>query len=106
MSQIFAGIAAVQKGRLQDGIACKSALDSRGEDTAACLGLQIFVSADVIRVGMGIVNGLQLPAPLVQKLPHPPARVLVVPAVDQADLCVVQPDQPDLRRALDIIIVL
>ena len=54
MAQIPAGAAAAEECGLQDGVLRKGALNAVGEDPAASTVLQKAVSADVVRVGMGI----------------------------------------------------
>ena len=54
VAQIPAGAAAVEEGGLQDGVLRKGSLNAVGEDPAASTVLQKAVSADVVRVGMGI----------------------------------------------------
>ena len=57
--------------------------------------------ADVIRVGMCVIDCPKPPAVCVQYLAHFSPRFLVVAAVDQANVVPIQFNQPDLRRALD-----
>ena len=83
-------------------MAGKGALDPRGVDTASRLSLQISVAANMVGVGVGVVDGGQLPAVGVQMLADLAARVLIAAAVDETDLRALQPHQSDLRRALDI----
>jgi len=106
MPQLLTRIAAVQKGRLQNGVAGKSTVNPRHVDFAPGLSLQIPVAADVVSVGVGVVDGGEVPAVGVQNLPDFTPRVLIIAAVDQADLLPVQPHQPDLRRTLDVIALL
>lgn len=54
VAQIPAGAAAAEECGLQDGVLRKGALNAVGEDPAASTVLQKAVSADVVRVGMGI----------------------------------------------------
>jgi hypothetical protein len=97
--------AAVEKARLQDRMPGEAALDAGRIDFAAGLFLQIRISADVVGVGVRIVDRSQMPAVRVQKLARPAARVLVAAAVDQADVRFVQPDKADLGGTLNIIAV-
>lgn len=83
VAQIPAGAAAVEEGGLQDGVLRKGPLHAVGEDPAAGMVLQKAVSADVVRVGMGIEYAQQGPAVGVQHLPGPFSSVLAVAAVDQ-----------------------
>ena len=103
MPQLLTWVATVQKGRLQNGIAGKGTVDSRCKDFAPGLALQIPVAADVVSVGVGVVDGGEPPAVGVQKLTDFAASVLIIAAVDQANILAVQPHQPDLRRTLDVI---
>ena len=105
MAQILAGIASVQEGRLQDGAPGEGALDAGRVDLAAGLALQIFVPADMIRVGVGVIDGRKLPAVGVQVLADLAPRVLVAAAVNEADPGVVKLHQADLGGALDIVTV-
>ena len=70
---------------------------------AACLPLQVAVAADMIRIGMGIVDRLKLPPVRIKKLPYLPAGILIASAIYEADCIAVQPDQPHLGRALYVI---
>ena len=101
--QVLGRISAVEKRRLQHRVPGKGAVDSRRVDPAARLSLQIPVPADVVGVGVGVVDRRQLPAVGVQHLPYPPPRVLVVAAVDQADVFLIQPEEADVGGALDVI---
>ena len=60
MLQILAGVSAVEEGRLQNWISGKCALDAGGIDAAAGLILEVTVAANVIGVGVGVVDGGQL----------------------------------------------
>ena len=103
MPQVLGRISAVEKRRLQHRVPGKRAVDSRRVDPTARLSLQIPVPADVVGVGVGVVDRRQLPAVGVQHLPYPPPRVLVVAAVDQADVFLIQPEEADVGGALDVI---
>ena len=103
MPQLLTRIPAVQKGRLQDRVSGKGAVDSRRVDFTPGLALQIPVAADVVSVGVGVVDGGEPPAVGVQKLTDFAARVFIVTAVDQADVLHIQSHQSDLRRTLDVI---
>ena len=83
MSQFRAGITAIQERWFQQRKLCKTPLDSLGKNLAACLGLQVLVTSDVVGIGMCIYDGFQRPPLAIQHLPHLAARVLVVAAVDQ-----------------------
>jgi len=50
MSELFCGISSVEKRRFQHWIFCEGALDARGKDTAACLGLKILTAANMVGV--------------------------------------------------------
>ena len=106
MAQISGRKAAVKEGRLEDRPAGKGAVDPGGIDPASGLPLEILIAADMVRVGMRVVNRGQMPFVGIEDLPQLSPRVLVVAAVDQADIAVIQADQADLRRTLDIIIPL
>ena len=77
-------------------------LDSRCESLTAGLLLKVRISADMVGIGVGIVDGRQMPAVGIQNLPDLPSRVLVAAAVDEADIISLQPHQADLGRAPDI----
>ena len=98
--------AAVEKGRLQQRVAGDVTLDTGGVDGAARLLLQILVAAHVVGVGVGVVDGGETPAVLIQMLAHLAARVLVTAAVDKADVRLVQADKADLSGAFDVIAAL
>ena len=105
VAQLFWRIPSIKIGRLQHGMLREVPLDPRRKDVASRLGLQVFVAADVICVGMGIVDRLQRPAVGFKMLSDLFARILVVAAVDQAHLLLPRLHQTDLRRALDVIAV-
>jgi hypothetical protein len=81
----------------------KVPLDPLREDVATRLRLQILVAADVVRVGVRVVDRAQAPAVRVQNLANLAPGVLVVSAVDEADVVSGELDKPDLRGALDVI---
>ena len=81
------------------------ALDALRVNFTLGLALQIAVAADVVGIGMGVVDGGQMPAVGVQQLPHLAACVLVVAAVNQADVCIVQLHKTHLGGALDIVAI-
>ena len=81
----------------------KIPLDSRCEYPAARLGLEILVSADMIRVGMGIINGIQNPAVPIQNLLNLLSRIPVIAAVDEISPAVLGNRKPHLCGTLDII---
>ena len=66
--------------------------------------LEILVAANVIRVGVGVVNRSKPSSMCVKDLPDLSSGVLVITAVDQAYVPVVQSDEPDLCRALNVIV--
>ena len=102
MPQSLGRETAVQVGRLQDGVTGEGAVDAGGVDGAAGLALKVLVAADVVGVGMGVVDGPELPAIGVQHLAHPSPGVLVVAAVDQAHFPLAHLHQTDLGGALDV----
>ena len=81
----------------------KIVFDTRCIDPAARLGLQIMIAADMIGVGMGIIDRPQVPVMVFEQFTDFTPCVFIVAAVDQTDFRIVYPDQPDLRRAVDII---
>ena len=103
--QLLRRIAAVEKRRLEHRVAREIALDAGGVDLAAGLVLQVLVAADVVGVGVRVVDGSQVPAVGVEDLAHLAPGLLVVAAVDEADVGVVQAYEADLGRALDVVAV-
>ena len=79
---------AVQESRFQDGAFGEMPLDSLGKDFTAGFLLDKMVSADVVRVGVGVDDARKLPSALFQDPQELASRVLVISAVDQADLAV------------------
>ena len=57
MAQILTGKSAIQKGRLQNRMPRKGTVNPWHIDLAAGLPLQIPVAADMIRVGMRVIDG-------------------------------------------------
>ena len=57
MPQLSGWTAAVQQRRLQDRMAGEGALRAGGVDAAARLALEVPVPADVVGVGVGVVDG-------------------------------------------------
>ena len=105
MPQVLRRIAAVEKRGLEQRVAREIALDAGGIDPAAGLVLQVLVAADVVGVGVRVVDGGQMPAVLVEQLAHLASGLLVVAAVDEADVGVVEAHKTDLGGALDIVAV-
>ena len=97
--------ATVQVGGLQDRVTGEGAVHAGGVDGAAGLALKVLIAADVVGVGMGVIDGTQFPAVAVQHLTHPSSGVLVVAAVNQAHFSLTQLHQTDLGRALDVVAV-
>ena len=100
------GISAVEEGRLQQRVPREVAVDPRGIDSASGLSLQVSVSADMVGVGVGVVDGGELPSVFVQNLPHLASGFLVISAVDEADFRVAELYKPDLGRTLDVVAML
>ena len=84
-------------------MAGKSAVNPRSVYFAPSLTLQILVAADVVGIGMGVIDRGEPPAVGFQDLSDFTPRVLVVAAVDQANVLLVQLHQPDLGWTLDVI---
>ena len=105
MPQILRRIAAVEKRGLEQRVAREIALDAGGIDLAAGLVLQVLVAADVVGVGVRVVDGGQAPAVLVEQLAHLASGFLVVAAVDETDVGAVQAHETDLGGTLDIVAV-
>ncbi len=103
MAQIFAGITAVEKGRLQYGILGKGRLHTAGIDPAPGLSLQIPISADVIRIGMGVEYSQKLPAVFLQNLTYSAPCILIVSAVNEIDTLFSCPVYADLGGTVDVI---
>jgi len=66
--QLLARIATVQKGRLQDRVTGKGAVDPRRIDFTPGLALQILIAADVVSIGVGVVDSGEPPAVGIQNL--------------------------------------
>ena len=81
-------------------------VNARSKDPAVCLVLQIPVPADMVCIGMRVVNCFQLPAVCIQNLPDFTPGILIISAVNQADIGIIQPDKPDFCRAFNIKAVL
>ena len=103
MAQLLGRAAAVQHGRLQHRVAGNGALRAGGIEPAPRLALEIPVPADMVGVGVGIVDGGQVPAVFLHKLPGLAAGILVAAAVDEAHVRVVQPHKTNLGGTLHII---
>ena len=103
MAQLLWRAAAVQHGRLQHRVAGNGALRAGGIEPAPRLALEIPVPADMVGVGVGIVDGGQVPAVFLHELPGLAAGVLVAAAVDETHVRVVQPHKTDLGGTLHII---
>ena len=71
--------------------------------TSACPLRQKAVSADVVGMGMGVNHHLKLPSAGLQYFQNLFPRILVVAAVYQTDLAVIQSVKPHFRRAINII---
>ena len=104
--QLLTWVAAIQKGRLQDGVMGKGAVNPWSVNHAPGLALQILIAADVVSVGVGVVDGGKPPAVGFQKLPHLTPCVLIVAAVNQANVLLVQLHQPNFCWTLDVVTLL
>ena len=82
---------------------CKIPLNPRREDIASSLRLKIFIAPDMICIGVCVVDCLKPPAVRVQNLAYLPPRLLVVSAVDEANIVSAKLDEPNLCWALDIV---
>lgn len=69
MPQLLTRIAAVQKRGFQNRVTGKGTVDPGRVDFAPGLSLQISVAADVVSVGVGVINDNEPPAVGVKKLP-------------------------------------
>jgi len=78
-------------------------LNARRKNIAARLRLQILVAADVIRIGMRVIDCAQPPAVCIENLADLAPCLLVVSAVDEANIVAIELDQPDLCGALDVV---
>ncbi|MPM99293.1 hypothetical protein SDC9_146484 [bioreactor metagenome] len=97
---------AIEKRRFQDRVLRKSPLNSRRKYVAPGLRLQVVIAADMIRIGMRIIDCLEPPVVGIQYLAHFSSRFLVVSTVDEANVVSANLDEPDLCRTLDIVTVL
>ena len=103
VAQILGRKSSVEKGRLQHRVTGEVAFDARGIDAAFGLTLQIAVAANVVGIGMSIVDGGQAPSIGVQQLPHLTPGIFIVAAVDQAYIRIVQLHQSHFGGTLDIV---
>ena len=103
MPQVLWRIAAIEKRRLENGGSRKGTLNPGGIDLAAGLFLQISVAADVVGIGVGMVDGSQVPAVGVENLAHLAPGILIVAAVYEANLAVPQLHQADFGGTFNII---
>ncbi len=99
--QCLERIPTIKKGRLQHRPFRKGAFDAWRIDPAAGAVLKKSAATDVIRVGMGNVNGLQLPVIPVQHLAYFSSRFLVAAGIDQHDPCIIQLIQTHSGRRLN-----
>ena len=83
---------------------CKIPLYASCVNLAVCLSLQVFVAADMVGVGVGVVDGDQMPAIGVQMLAHLAARVLVAAAINEADVVVSETNQANFCRTFNIVV--
>ena len=81
-------------------------LHTRRIDFTAGLLLQISVSADMVRVGMRIVDSCQFPSLFIQDFSHPPSGILIASAVDETDFLFTYFYNSNLGRTLHIVAVL
>ena len=81
----------------------KSTLNTGSIYLTSRLTLQVFVSADMIGIGVCIVDRRQFPIVLIQNSAYLASCVFIVSAVDQTHLVVVQFDKTDLRGTLYVI---
>lgn len=100
--QLRGRTASVQERRLEERVARERPLDPGSKNAAAGAFLQKPVSADMVRVRMGVDDRPQTPPFSFQNPERPFAGVPVVAAVDQADVRPVQQADADLRRTIDI----
>ena len=96
-------IAAVEQRRFEDRVLSKCGLDAWRVEGAVGLFGEISVAADVVGVGVGVVNSVKRPALAVEMLAHFAASFLVVAAVDEHDMAVAGLNDADLCRTLDVI---
>ena len=78
-------------------------LDAGSIDFAAGLILEIAVAADVVGVGVGVVDGCEVPVVCFEKAEYFFSGIFVVSAVDEADVFGVKLYQADAGWALDIV---
>ena len=81
----------------------ESGLDAWRVEGAASLFGEISVAANVVGVGMGVVDGVKRPALAVEMLAHLAPGFFVVAAVDEHDMAVAGLNDADLCRTLDVI---
>ena len=68
--------------------------------------MQKAVAADMVGIGVRVIYRGQMPAVFVKQTAYLSARLLVVAAVDKADVGVAESDKTYLSRTLDIIALL
>ena len=103
MPQFLTGIASVKKGWLQNRVFCESGLNAAGINFTSRLPLQIMVAPDMVRIGMSIQYGCQMPAVLIQNMPDLPPCILVIPAVNQIDIILIPNIDSYLCRTVYVI---
>ena len=84
----------------------KVAFDTRCIDFAPGLLLQILIAADMVGMGMGVIDGRKPPSVCIEQLADFSAGILVISTVDQANIRLVQLDQSDFCGTLYVIIPL
>ena len=85
MTKLARRIAAVEEGRLEDGVASERAFDAGGIDLATGFGGEIPIAADMVGVGVGIIDSRERPRICAEVALDLFARFLIVAAVDYGD---------------------
>ena len=81
MAQFLKRKASVQKRGFQDGVSGKVAVNSGSVNSAPGLPLQILIAANMVGVGVGIVDCGKQPSICIEKLANLSTCVLVVSTV-------------------------
>ena len=103
MPQVLGREAAVEIGRFQQGMAGESAVNTRNIDLTPGLFLEVLIAANVVGIGMGVQDGFQLPALLIQNLTDFSTGILIPTAVNEPHLVFILQIEADFHRNIDVI---
>ena len=102
MTQVLKRIAAVEKGRFQYGMSGERSFHAAGINPTSGLLHQIFVAADVVRIGMGVDDGVKRPLLPFQNLAHLASGILIIAAVNQTDFLIINEIHTYFDRTVNI----